>query len=600
MSPHLSAPALEALAHSRPDLATADEREHAAACAQCVRAIADTEALSRVVGTTFRNADLPLPDLDAIVRSAVSSGLAPAASGVRERASRRSLLVAAVIAIVAASAAGVASRRLSIPSVSSVLDLARDGWTVVSAVVHLASAHAVPTLTPLALAVFALFALCLRAIVTGAHRTLGAGGVLMKTIGFLFTILVLLASAPAGAIELRGEWPERKERINLDVDSRPASEVLRRAAEAARLSLVATLPSDPPWTMHVRNTPLEDVLVAVLADIPVVAERHGSLIVVRPAGGPPPAQPEAPPPAPVPAHAAAPLPAIPAPAPAPPPAPSAARPPSAGLQDRVTFGGDAIVRAGERVRDVVTMGGDALIEGEVTGDVVTMGGDIRLGRGAVVHGDLVTMGGDTDVDEGAVVHGDRVRMSGHESGHGARHGDAGIGDFVEDVLSSAASYALLFLLGLVLLGVLPERLGALQRSIVRKPARAAASGVLGFCAAALLIAVLCVTIIGIPAAVLLAIALSVALYVGMAASATVIGAILPVGRLKDRPVLQLAAGVTALYVVSIVPLAGTIVVVAAVVVGLGAVILTKLGKVAPGDAVPVVPEGPYRTPPQKE
>src|SRR5262245_24283433 len=76
--------------------------------------------------------------------------------------------------------------------------------------------------------------------------------------------------------------------------------------------------------------------------------------------------------------------------------------------DRVTFGSDVVVRAGETVNDVVTMGGDAGISGTVMGDVVTMGGDVSLEDGAVVEGEVVSMGGDISVDEGAVLHGATV------------------------------------------------------------------------------------------------------------------------------------------------------------------------------------------------
>jgi hypothetical protein len=300
------------------------------------------------------------------------------------------------------------------------------------------------------------------------------------------------------------------------------------------------------------------------------------------------------------------IPAIPVPgvsAPTPPPVPAVPTPPppvpprSEGLSDRVSFTGDITVRAGERVRDVVTMGGDALIEGEATGDVVTMGGDIEVGPTGVVHGDLVTMGGDIDIEAGGLVHGQQVQTGGGPTwdiGATPPAASNNVGRWFSDVAGSAACYALLFLLGLVLLGLSPDRLDTLRLALVKHPARTTATGIVGFIAAVVLIVVLCFTLIGIPAAVLLALALPVSMYVGMAAAASVIGALLPSAKLKDRPVMQLAAGVAVLFFVSLVPFIGDIATVAAAVAGFGTVVLTRFGKLDPSRQAAAPSVGPYR------
>lgn len=270
-------------------------------------------------------------------------------------------------------------------------------------------------------------------------------------------------------------------------------------------------------------------------------------------------------------------------------------------QDRVTFGGDAVVRPGEVVQDLVTMGGDALVEGEVLGDVVTMGGDLRVEPGGEIHGDLVTMGGDVSVADGAKASGERVGLGAGVPGvsfgpTGGHDGHGGFGAWLVEFLSSLVSYALLFVLGLVLMGVARERLDALQVVIARQPLRAVGMGVLGFVGALVSIVVLAITILGIPAAVLLAFALPFAIYVGLAAAASVVGAILPVRALADRPVLQLAAGCGVLWLASLVPFAGEVAVAFAAILGLGALVVTRFGKVSSLDLGPdPVPSGPYRT-----
>jgi len=285
--------------------------------------------------------------------------------------------------------------------------------------------------------------------------------------------------------------------------------------------------------------------------------------------------------------------------------------PSAEPGDRVTFGHDVVVRAGERVRDVVTMGGSATIEGEVLGSVLTMGGDAVV-RGHVV-GDVVTMGGDADVAASAVIGGEITTMggtldarSGATTGEVVTMGDSdfgglaalgtfgGLAGFLHTALSGAASFALLFLLALGMRGVASDRYDALQLVVAREPLHALMLGSASFVAAVLTIVVLAITIIGIPAAIAVAIALSLACYVGLATVAAVIGALMPVAQLRDRPVLQLAAGVAALYLASLVPGIGTLALMAAGAVGLGAIVRTRLRTSAP-PRLPVTPVGPYRT-----
>ena len=281
--------------------------------------------------------------------------------------------------------------------------------------------------------------------------------------------------------------------------------------------------------------------------------------------------------------------------------PAAAQEPS----DRVSFGGDVVVRAGETVQNVVSMGGSATIEGEVLGDVTTMGGDASVsGR---VNGDVVTMGGDAHVMPGAFIGGELTTMGGTaDVAPGASTGgpitthpggapEEGLAGFVHGVLTSAASFAFLFLVGLLVLGVAKERFQALQVVTVREPFGAMGMGVLGFLGAILATVLLCITIIGIPVGIALIIALWLACYLGLATIAAVVGAILPIERLKDRPVMQLAAGTAVLFVTSLIPVIGPLALLMVGAIGLGAIARTRLSPFAPMPSQPAG-EAPYRSP----
>jgi hypothetical protein len=74
--------------------------------------------------------------------------------------------------------------------------------------------------------------------------------------------------------------------------------------------------------------------------------------------------------------------------------------------DLVLFGGNATLEAGSRVNgDVFLMGGNADIAGEVTGDVALLGGNVELLPTAYVHGDAVAIGGNLTRAAGARVDG---------------------------------------------------------------------------------------------------------------------------------------------------------------------------------------------------
>jgi len=271
-------------------------------------------------------------------------------------------------------------------------------------------------------------------------------------------------------------------------------------------------------------------------------------------------------------------------------------------RDRVVFGDDVRIGRGERVNDLVSIGGDVVVEGEVLGDVVVVGGDLVLESASRVNGDAVTVGGSTRVERGAAVRGDRVSLGGLAAvGGGAAAGVLGAGalslgvvGYAGQVLESVFGYAFLFILGLLLMGFAPERLSRVQATIVRAPFRSGATGALAFVGAFVAGIVLVLTIVGIPAAIVLALLAPIGAYVGLAAAATVVGATIPIERLAGRPVAQLAAGVGGLFVASLVPYLGAFVTAAAACAGVGALLLSKLGT-RDVDASGVTPEGPYRT-----
>ena len=280
--------------------------------------------------------------------------------------------------------------------------------------------------------------------------------------------------------------------------------------------------------------------------------------------------------------------------------------PAAQADDRVGFGNGVVVGANEVVDSAASFGGSVSVDGEVRGDVTSFGGPVVLGPHAHVHGDVATFGGPLARDPRAVIEGEIATFGGAESAapgwngwqpalprweatpdqHGSHHRshhDGWLARGAHDMFESLIAHGLLFLLALVLSGLFPERMTALHKAIIREPMRSGAMGLGSYVAAVVLIIALTITVLGIPAAVVLAFGMPIATYVGLAACATVIGAAIPSEKLSDRPILRLASGVGVLFVASLVPFVGPILVAVIACVGVGALVRTRFRTEAPRD-----------------
>lgn len=67
---------------------------------------------------------------------------------------------------------------------------------------------------------------------------------------------------------------------------------------------------------------------------------------------------------------------------------------------------DFVLKAGEKVEDVVVVGGNVRIDGTVEGDLVVLFGKVALGTNAVIRGNLVNVLGGVDLGAGSKLEGD--------------------------------------------------------------------------------------------------------------------------------------------------------------------------------------------------
>jgi hypothetical protein len=180
--------------------------------------------------------------------------------------------------------------------------------------------------------------------------------------------------------------------------------------------------------------------------------------------------------------------------------------------DIVRFGSDITVKGGQMIQgDVVSFGGDIEVIGHVTGNVSAMGGDVSLRPSARVDGDVVCIGGTLREDPGSSVGGQRVTAP---RTPGAKLFFPMLAVVGTGFQMLAHAVGALFMLGIAWLfaKLAPGRTQAAMDQIAREPGPSFIIGLLlwaliipSVIALALVIAVLCITIIGIPLAAAVAV-----------------------------------------------------------------------------------------------
>jgi len=201
--------------------------------------------------------------------------------------------------------------------------------------------------------------------------------------------------------------------------------------------------------------------------------------------------------------------------PEPPDVPEPPQPPSVRTTSGniVRFGNSVTIKEGQLIDgDVVNLGGDIEVKGHVTGNVTAVGGDVMLSSTARVDGDVVCISGTLTEEPGSSVGGQHVTAP--------RSPGAKLFFPVLAVVGTGFKMMVHAMGALIMLGIAwlfaklaPTRTQAALDQIGREPGASFIIGLLLWAllvpsvfALALVMAVLCITIIGIPLAVAVAIA----------------------------------------------------------------------------------------------
>lgn len=179
---------------------------------------------------------------------------------------------------------------------------------------------------------------------------------------------------------------------------------------------------------------------------------------------------------------------------------------------------DAHVPTGEVVEgDVVAVFGSVTVEGAVTGDVVSVFGSVRLKDGARVDGDAVSIGGGLEQGQGVTVRGETVQM-------GFSPITLGMPARSVILFAIAAGWLVSMFTGWIFALLFPSGMLRVATVVENRPAASFFLGMLsvpGFMVALIL---LCITVIGIPLAVLLPMVYMLMGYAGQLAATALLGA----------------------------------------------------------------------------
>jgi hypothetical protein len=158
------------------------------------------------------------------------------------------------------------------------------------------------------------------------------------------------------------------------------------------------------------------------------------------------------------------------------------------------------------------------------------------------------------------------------------------------VFETLIRFAVLFVLGLIVLAAFPRRMEAVSSAMISGPWWSLLAGFIGSVAMPILALLLAVTIIGILLIPVQRVLIMAGGVLGVTALTYHLGRVLPFPPPRRSMVLELAAGTLVFAVVAEVPILGAMVRVATWFLAFGAVLRTRFGQ--PPAALPTTPAPP--------
>ncbi len=244
------------------------------------------------------------------------------------------------------------------------------------------------------------------------------------------------------------------------------------------------------------------------------------------------------------------------------------------------MGTDVTVPEQQVMTDAVAIGGDVTIldQGQVTNDAVAIGGDVILKPNASVGGDAVAIGGQIVKEEGAMVDGSEVAIFSNTKVLFERFGLWGT-LYLINTFFSLISLIVVLTFGVFLLLLLPGHIQSITATMKQHPFKSGMFGLGGIAVITLFSALFAGSVFGFLLIPITNLAFAVAGLLGAIATGLWVGRkILP---RREVALIPFLVGMFILVVISLIPLAGGLIILMLDLFGFGAVLLSRVGTVQP-------------------
>jgi len=247
----------------------------------------------------------------------------------------------------------------------------------------------------------------------------------------------------------------------------------------------------------------------------------------------------------------------------------------------VKIGSDLTIEEGTKVHNVLVIGGQITVEGTVENHVIVIGGSVVLAKAAVVGGNVFCLGGIIVKGRGAEVRGSVTEINSND-----------ISQAVTNALSEEwegwswifAIISMSIFLGLLIISVvtvllIPKPVRLISAAIKETPFKVTVWGLGGLVLIVPLAVLLAISVVGI---VLIPLEMTIVLcsvLIGFISVSQLVGRkLFAVLKRNDQSMMRETIwGLVILWLIGWIPYVGWMVKVCAIVLGMGAVLLTRFG-----------------------
>lgn len=265
--------------------------------------------------------------------------------------------------------------------------------------------------------------------------------------------------------------------------------------------------------------------------------------------------------------------------------------------DLFVYGGNVTLEKDSQVKgDVHVFGGNLNVDGEIGGDVTVWGGNINLQSNTLVRGDLKVFGGTITREKGADVRGNEIHnwLSAPQMPRVPRSRvfpqtrDNRSWSVLNNLFRGVMSILVITVLGILVVVFIPRHTDTVAEAMIKAPVQSLGSGLITTIAVPIAALIMAITLILIPASILLLLLAGIGSLFGWIAAGLLFGTKLlrALNKSDANSVVAVALGLPILSVVGMVPCIGWIFNLLVWMWGLGAVVYTLFGTRAYNEPMP--------------